>query len=44
MQNTKIKGQRYLDQKTRNRDKAASERAEFLKELEGIRTASARSL
>lgn len=36
LQNTGIKGQRYLDEKTRKREEAARGRAEFLKELEAI--------
>jgi four helix bundle protein len=38
LQNTEIPGQRYLNDKTRARDKRAREREEFLKELEEIRT------
>ncbi|MDE3180222.1 MAG: four helix bundle protein [Acidobacteriota bacterium] len=37
LQNTNIKGQRYLDDKTRRHEKAAHERREFLKELEQLR-------
>jgi hypothetical protein len=37
LQNSGIKGQRYLDEKTRRRDRAIRERDEFLKKLEGIR-------
>ena len=33
LQNTSIKGQRYLDDKTRRREQAARDREEFLKEL-----------
>lgn len=38
LQNTDIRGQRYLTNKMRNKTKEASEREEFLKELEEIRT------
>ena len=34
LQNTKIKGQRYLTEKTRRQDKARRERDEFLQELQ----------
>ena len=37
LQNSDIRGQRYLTNKTRHSSKAARERAEFLKELEQIR-------
>ena len=37
MQNSDIRGQRYLTNKTRNQNKEAKEREEFLKELEEIR-------
>lgn len=37
LQNSDVKGQRYLTDKTRGRTKAAREREEFLKELEQIR-------
>lgn len=37
LQNTEIKGQRYLDDRTRRYEKAAHERREFLKELEQLR-------
>ncbi len=37
LQNSGIKGQRYLDETTRRRDRAIRERDEFLKKLEGIR-------
>ncbi len=38
MQNSDIRGQRYLTNKSRNRTKEAREREEFLKELEEIRS------
>lgn len=37
LQNTDIRGQRYLTNKTRSQNKEAKEREEFLKELEEIR-------
>ena len=37
LQNSEIRGQRYLTQKFQNRTKEAKEREEFLKELEQIR-------
>ena len=37
LQNSDIRGQRYLTDKTRNKNKADIEREEFLKELEQIR-------
>lgn len=37
LQNSEVKGQRYLTDKTRGRTKEAQEREEFLKELEQIR-------
>ena len=37
LQNTDIRGQRYLTDKVRSKTKEASEREEFLKELEEIR-------
>jgi four helix bundle protein len=37
LQNSEIRGQRYLTDKTRRLSKEAQERAEFLKELEQIR-------
>jgi four helix bundle protein len=37
LQNSGIKGQRYLDQRTQRRDKAARDREEFLRELDEIR-------
>ena len=37
LQNTEIKGQRYLTDKSRRAEKAKRERAEFLKELEEMR-------
>ncbi len=37
LQNTDIKGQRYLTDKSRRAEKAKRERAEFLKELEEMR-------
>ena len=37
LQNSDIRGQRYLTDKTRNRSKEAREREEFLKELEQVR-------
>jgi hypothetical protein len=37
LQNSDIRGQRYLTDKTRSRTKEAKEREEFLKELEQIR-------
>lgn len=43
LQNTEIKGQRYLDDKTRRLEKAAHERREFLKELEQLRMKPAAS-
>jgi len=36
LQNSSIKGQRYLDEKTRHRDRAGRDREEFLKELTSI--------
>ncbi|HEX5482363.1 MAG TPA: four helix bundle protein [Terriglobia bacterium] len=41
LQNTNIKGQRYLDDKVRNREKALRDRQEFLRELEQIRRGAA---
>jgi len=38
LQNSDIRGQRYLTNKTRSKTKEAKEREEFLKELEEIRT------
>jgi len=38
LQNSNIRGQRYLTNKTRTKTKEAREREEFLKELETIRT------
>jgi four helix bundle protein len=38
LQNSDIRGQRYLTNKTRSKSKEAREREEFLKELEQIRT------
>jgi four helix bundle protein len=38
LQNSEIKGQRYLTDKTRRIDKAKRERDEFLKELEAMRS------
>jgi four helix bundle protein len=40
LQNSEIRGQRYLTEKTRKRTKEAREREDFLKELEQIRTKS----
>ena len=40
LQNSPIPGQRYLNEKTRKADKAARDRADFLKELEQIRTSA----
>lgn len=37
LQNSGIKGQRYLDEKVRRRENAARDREEFLKELDEIR-------
>lgn len=37
LQNTGIKGQRYLDDKTRRREKSERERKTFLSELEQFR-------
>jgi hypothetical protein len=37
LQNSEIRGQRYLTDKTKSKTKEARERAEFLKELEQIR-------
>lgn len=37
LQNSEVRGQRYLTNKTRSRSKAAEEREEFLKELEQVR-------
>jgi hypothetical protein len=37
IKNSELKGQRYVSEKTRLADKAAKDRAEFLKELEQIR-------
>jgi len=37
LQNSGIKGQRYLDEKARKRDKTARDREEFLRELNEIR-------
>ncbi len=37
LQNSDIRGQRYLTEKTRRREREAKERDEFLKELEKIR-------
>jgi len=37
LQNSDIRGQRYLTDKTRNKTKEAREREEFLKELEQVR-------
>lgn len=37
LQNTNIRGQRYLDEKARRLDKARYDRREFLEELEQIR-------
>lgn len=45
LQNTNIKGQRYLDEKARKREKALRDRQDFLKDLEQIRReARARSI
>lgn len=41
LQNTGIKGQRYLDEKARRREKAIRDRDEFLKELQHIRNEAA---
>jgi hypothetical protein len=41
LQNTPIKGQRYLDEKTRRRETARRERGEFLQELERFRKGAA---
>jgi four helix bundle protein len=38
LQNSDIRGQRYLTNKTRNKNREAREREEFLRELEEIRT------
>jgi len=38
LQNTEIKGQRYLTDKSRRLDKARRDREEFLKELEAMRS------
>lgn len=47
LQNSEIKGQRYLNQKTKRRDQAAKEREEFLNELAEVpakaKTASTRN-
>jgi hypothetical protein len=40
LQNTNIKGKRYLDEKARKRENARRGREEFLKDLERIRTRS----
>ena len=40
LQNSPIKGQRYLTEKTRIADRAKREREDFLKELEEIRRGS----
>jgi four helix bundle protein len=37
LRDSELKGQRFVSEKTRRTDKAAQERAEFLKELESIR-------
>lgn len=37
LQNTGIKGQRYLDEKSRKREKAQQDRQEFLRELDQFR-------
>lgn len=37
LQNTGIKGQRYLDEKTRKREKALQDRQEFLRDLDQFR-------
>ncbi len=37
LQNSEIRGHRYLTNRTRSKDKAAREREEFLKELQDIR-------
>jgi four helix bundle protein len=39
LRDSELKGQRYVSEKIRRTDKAAKDRAEFLKELENIRTA-----
>jgi 23S rRNA-intervening sequence protein len=39
LQNSEIRGQRYLDEKSRRRDKERRDREEFLNELEVIRKA-----
>lgn len=41
LQNSEIKGQRYLNARTKRRDQAAREREEFLKELAEIRARGA---
>ncbi len=38
LQNTNIKGQRYLTEKTRQKTQSARDRQEFLKQLEQLRT------
>jgi four helix bundle protein len=38
LQDSKIKGQRYLTERTKEFSRAARDREEFLRELEGIRT------
>jgi len=38
LRDSEMKGQRYVNEKTRRADKSAQDRAEFLKELEQIRT------
>lgn len=43
LQNSEIRGHRYLTNKTRNRSKAALEREEFLKELKEIQNRKADS-
>jgi four helix bundle protein len=43
LQNTPIKGHRYLNENARKRDRAARDREDFLKELEEIRTAGSPS-
>jgi predicted Holliday junction resolvase-like endonuclease len=40
LQNTDIKGHRYLDKKARRREKSARERQEFLKQLDEARKGS----
>jgi four helix bundle protein len=42
LQNSEIKGQRYLNDKSRRADKAKRDREEFLKELEEIRLQAAK--